>query len=124
MSNAIVPASESLNIAASAVGASLVQVERASDTLVRETAGLSVSLIEASSLPDLHFADCQPALADVAEAQQLAVRARFHMVRAHARMATLARSKGIDWTMWGDVLPTPPSIEGQPELSSQLREEA
>lgn len=100
--------SDSLHTAASGVGAQLVVAEKASDKLVMETAGLSLSIMEISAQKGIHFADSQGVLHDIARAHQLSVEARFHMVRAHSRMATVARSKGIDWTMWGDELETPP----------------
>lgn len=104
--------SANLTPAAEAVGVQLIGAERASDAIVLTTAALSVSMIEARMMAGLPLSVGQAALSDVAEAHACAVKLRFHLVRAHSRMATDATALGVDWTMWGDLFPTPPIEDG------------
>lgn len=100
--------SNSLTTAGSAVIHQLIVAERAADSIVHDTAALNMSLIEARRIAKLRAEQGQGALTDIAEAHQLAVRARFHLVRAHARLAKEAASLGFDWSMFGDESDTPP----------------
>ncbi|WP_241659728.1 hypothetical protein [Sphingomonas glacialis] len=98
--------SENLESMARGVGAQLIGAERAGNQAVLNTAALSMSLIEAVMSSNLPHVTCQSALADVSEAHALAVKMRFHLGRAHSRMATDAADLGISWSAWGDEFPT------------------
>ncbi|WP_198283216.1 hypothetical protein [Sphingomonas sp. PAMC 26617] len=99
--------SEALESMARGVGTQLIEAERAGNQAVLNTAALSMSLIETAMSARLPIVTCQSALADVSEAHALAVRMRFHLGRAHSRMASDAAGLGISWTAWGDEFPTP-----------------
>lgn len=98
--------SDTLESMARGVGTQLIGAERAGNQAVLNTAALSMSLIEAVMSSNLPHVTCQSALADVSEAHALAVKMRFHLGRAHSRMATDAAGLGISWTAWGDEFPT------------------
>ncbi|MDB5705955.1 MAG: hypothetical protein JWN66_3071 [Sphingomonas bacterium] len=93
--------------AADAVASQLIQAEKASNIAVLQTAGLSATMMEACIMAKLPLSTGQNALSDIAEAHALSVKLRFHLVRAHQRMAVTASELGYSWTAFGDELPTP-----------------
>jgi len=99
--------SETLESMARGVGSQLIAAERVGNQAVLNTAALSMSLVETAMSSRLPIVTCQSALADVSEAHALAVKMRFHLGRAHSRMASDAAGLGISWVAWGDEFPTP-----------------
>lgn len=104
--------SQTLESMARGVGTQLIDAERAGNQAVLNTAALSMSLIETTMSSGLPIVTCQSALADVSEAHALAVKMRFHLGRAHSRMAADAAGLGISWVAWGDEFPTPAPDSG------------
>lgn len=103
--------SETIESMARGVGTQLISAERASNQAVFNTAALSVSLMEAAMVPGMSAQIGQTALFDISEAHTLAVKMRFHLARAHARMAADAADLGISWLAWGDEFPSPAASE-------------
>jgi len=104
-----------LNAAGEAVAHQLIRAETASDAIVQETATLNATIIEARTMArrngdKIALTVGQGAMSDIAEAHVLATRARFHLGRAHHRMAIDAHGLGLDWTAWGDETDTPPMV--------------